>query len=119
MAKEKGAKKETKSDFLRKVLGKKPLIEHHQVNHLWAKAGHAGEISSALFYQVRAKMGIKIEWQWVRMPEPEPKSTLIPRSARGSAARPSRPPTAVVRGTVYQFKVTLQDIEPPVWRRIQ
>jgi hypothetical protein len=119
MAKEKGAKKETKSDFLRKVLGKKPLLDTHQVNRLWSKAGHPGEISSALFYQVRSKMGIKVEWQWVRMPEPEARASS--RSSKGSesAARPTRPQPPESTGTVYQLKITLLDIQPPVWRRIQ
>ena len=66
MAKKKAAKPETKSEFLRKVLGRNPDLDHRQVNRRWAKAGHAGEISSALFFQVRARLGIRTEWVWVK-----------------------------------------------------
>jgi hypothetical protein len=117
MAKDKGAKKETKSDFLRKVLSKKPELDHRQVNRLWQKAGHPGEISTALFYQVRSKMGIKIEWGWVRVSEAEAKATS--RRPRAAGARPIKPQGLEATGNVYQFKITLQDIQPPVWRRIQ
>ncbi len=48
MAKKKGERKETKSEFLRKVLTRNPNLDHRQVNLRWAKAGHAGEISSPL-----------------------------------------------------------------------
>src|ERR687898_544427 len=68
MAKKKPAKRETKSDFLRKVLGKNPDLDYQQVSRRWTKAGHPGTISNALF---------------------------------------------------YQFKVTLLDTKPPIWRRIQ
>ena len=102
MAKKKPAKTETKSEFLRKVLSKNPNLDHRQVNQRWTKAGHTGDISNALFYQVRAKLGIKTEWVWVKEPGPEAEST----------------PTEVA-GTVYQIKITLVDTQPPVWRRIQ
>ena len=117
MAKHKGAKRETKSDFLRKVLARKPELEHHQVNHLWMKAGHAGEISSALFYQVRAKMGIKFEWRWVKESEPEAAATSVP--SRGAKARPARPQPETATGEVYQFKITLLESQPVIWRRFQ
>jgi hypothetical protein len=102
MAKKKPAKTETKSEFLRKVLSKNPNLDHRQVNQRWTKAGHTGDISNALFYQVRAKLGIKTEWVWVKESGPEAEST----------------PTEVT-GTVYQIKITLVDTQPPVWRRIQ
>lgn len=66
MVQRKGAKPETKSEFLRKVLGKNPDLDYQQVNRRWAKAGHAGEISNALYYRVRAELGIKTEWVWVK-----------------------------------------------------
>jgi len=77
MAKKIPAKTETKSEFLRKALGRNPNLDHRQVNQKWTKAGHTGEISNALFYQVRAKLGIKTEWVWVKegkpvAPESEP-----------------------------------------------
>jgi hypothetical protein len=102
MAKKKPAKTETKSEFLRKALGRNPNLDYRQVNQRWTKAGHTGDISNALFYQVRAKLGIKTEWVWVKESEPEADST----------------PTAV-GSQVYQFKITLVDTQPPVWRRIQ
>jgi hypothetical protein len=102
MAKKKAAKKETKSEFLRKALGKNPNLDYRQINRRWAKAGHPGEISNPLYYKVRAELGIKTEWVWVREPEPEAKS-----------------PRAGATGEVYQFKVTLLDTNPPIWRRIQ
>ena len=71
MAKKSGAKPETKSEFLRKVLGKDPDLDYQQVNRRWVKAGHAGEISNALYYKVRGELGIKTEWAWVKEGEPE------------------------------------------------
>ena len=49
--KKKAARKETKSESLRKVLGKNPDLDYRQVNRRWAKAGHAGEISNRLYYK--------------------------------------------------------------------
>ena len=74
MAKKQSAGTETKTGFLRKVLTKNPDLDHRQVNRLWTKRGHAGQISNALFYQVRAKLGIKTEWVWVKEGEPEPQT---------------------------------------------
>ena len=102
MAKKKAAKKETKSEFLRKVLSKNPNLEYRQVNQRWAKAGHAGEISNALYYRVRADLGIRTEWTWVKVSEPTPG----PTSPAGT-------------GEVFQFKITLLDSQPAIWRRIQ
>ena len=73
MAKKQSAGPETKTGFLRKVLTKNPDLDHRQVNRLWTSRGHAGQISNALFYQVRAKLGIKTEWVWVKEGEPESK----------------------------------------------
>ena len=102
MAKKERAKPETKSEFLRKVLGKAPDLDYSQVNRRWARAGHAGEISNALYYKVRGELGIRTEWVWVKEEKPGPKS-----------------PTAGSTGEVYQFKITLLDTRPPIWRRIQ
>jgi len=71
MAKNQSAGTETKTGFLSKVLTKNPDLDHRQVNRLWTRSGHAGQISNALFYQVRAKLGIKTEWVWVKLGEPE------------------------------------------------
>jgi hypothetical protein len=70
MAKKQSAATETKTGFLCKVLTKNPDLDHRQVNHLWTRKGHSGQISNALFYQVRAKMGIKTKWVWVKEGEP-------------------------------------------------
>ena len=75
MAKKGGARPETKSEFLRKILGKNPDLDYQQVNRRWAKAGHAGEISNALYYRVRAELGIRTEWIWVKVSEPTPGPT--------------------------------------------
>jgi hypothetical protein len=69
MSKKRAAKPETKSDFLRRVLSRNPDLNYQQVNRRWAKAGHAGQISNALHYQVRAKLGIKTERVWVKESE--------------------------------------------------
>jgi hypothetical protein len=95
VAKKKGEKKETKSDFFRKAPSRNPDLELRQVNRQWAKKGIPGEISGALYYQIRAKLGIKTVWQWVKVSESE------------------HPDEA------YQFKITLPNTDPPIWRRIQ
>ncbi len=61
MAKKKGARRETRTEFLRRVLGKSPDLDHQRMNHLWTKAGRSGEISGALYDEVRAEMGIETE----------------------------------------------------------
>jgi hypothetical protein len=71
VAKKQSAGTETKTGFLRKVLTRNPDLDHRQVNRLWTKKGRAGQISNALFYQVRAKLGIKTEWVWVKEGEAE------------------------------------------------
>ncbi len=71
MAKKRNA--ETKAIFLRKVLTRNPDLDYCQVNRLWTRKGHAGQISNALFYQVRSKLGIKTEWVWVKEGDPESK----------------------------------------------
>ena len=73
MVKKPSAGTETKTSFLRKALSRNPNLDHRQVNRRWAKAGHTGQISNALFYQVRSKLGIKTEWVWVKKGEPESK----------------------------------------------
>jgi hypothetical protein len=100
VAKKKAAKKPTKSEFLRKVLSRNPNLEYRQVIQRWAKAGHAGQISNALYYRVRAELGIRTEWTWVKVSEPGPTA-----------------PAGT--GEVFQFKITLLDAQPPIWRRIQ
>jgi len=61
MAKRKRANTETWTEFLSKVLSKNPDLDHRQVNLRRAKADHTGTISNALFYQVRATLGMKTE----------------------------------------------------------
>ncbi len=97
---------ETRSEFLRRVLGANPMLDHHRVNLLWKTKGHPGQISRTLFYRVRSSLGIR--------------SAGRPGPARKSR-RPGGPPDRSSRltGEVYQFRVTLQDTHPPVWRRFQ
>jgi hypothetical protein len=87
MAKKGGARPETKSEFLRRVLGKDPDLDYQQVNRRWAKAGHAGEISNALYYKVRAELGIKTEWARVKEEGPETRGSQKPAPER--LARPN------------------------------
>ena len=60
MAKKKAAKKENKSDFLRRLVRENPRMTYHEMNRRWAAAGHAGEISSALYNRVRADVAIQL-----------------------------------------------------------
>ena len=87
MAKKGGARPETKSEFLRRVLGKNPDLDYQQINRRWAKAGHTGKISNALYYRVRAELGIETEWAWVREAEPETRGSQKPAPER--LARPN------------------------------
>jgi hypothetical protein len=86
VARETHKRKETKTEFLRRWLGRNPDLDYRQINRMWAKAGHAGQISNALFYQVRSKMGIHTEWRWVKESEPE-----ATEPARAAAPRKNRP----------------------------
>ena len=103
MAKKKAEKRVTKSEFLRKALGRNADLDHRQINRRWQKAGHDGEISSALFYKVRHELGIRTEWVWVKE----------------DAAKPSTSTPAGASGTVYQLKITLMGAPRPIWRRIR
>jgi hypothetical protein len=82
MAKKKAVKPETKSEFLRKALSRNPNLDYGQVNHRWSKTGHAGTISNALYYQVRAKLGIKTVWAWVREDVAKPIESTPPAATR-------------------------------------
>lgn len=115
MAKKKDGKSETKSDFLRKALSKNPDLEYNQINRLWAKAGHPGQISNALFYQIRSKLGIRTVWTWVHESDISPRTKPVPKPTQKSM-KPGPEPTP---SEVYQFKITLQESKPSIWRRIQ
>jgi hypothetical protein len=66
MAKEEAKTDVNRSEFIRSALTKDPDLNHRQINLLWSEAGHAGEITKVLFYQVRRKMGLKrAEYRWV------------------------------------------------------
>src|SRR5947209_1402964 len=102
MAKKKALNKENKSDFLRRVVREDPRLSFHEINVRWAAAGHAGEISSALYNRVRADVAIQLMEERARPVLDE--TRLVPQ------------PLPVV---IYQFKITLLDVLPLVWRRIQ
>ena len=102
MAKKKPEKRVTKSDFLRKALTRNADLELDQLNRRWAKAGHPGTISSALYYAIRRELGIRTVWAWVREGEPFP-------------GEPAPVPTT---DETYQFKITLMGAPRPIWRRI-
>jgi hypothetical protein len=115
----KGRTKVTKSDFLRKLLAKDPDLEYAEVNKRWARAGHPGEISSALYYQIRSKVGIKSQWGWFPESEPMPargrrQASPGKKSGASGKASPGAPPAEV-----YQFKIALLGYQPAIWRRIQ
>jgi len=105
MAKKKAANTEDKSDFLRRAVRENPRLTYHEMNLRWAAAGHAGEISSALFNRVRADVAIQLMEERATARSVERNEELLePR------------PLPVV---IYQFKITLLDVLPLVWRRIQ
>ena len=79
MAKKKGEKKETKSEFLRKALSRNPDLDYNQINRRWAKTGHAGVISNPLYYKVRGELGIRTEWAWVKESGPEIDEAVVTR----------------------------------------
>jgi Plasmid pRiA4b ORF-3-like protein len=102
MAKKKAAKTEKKSEILRKALSRNRNLIHRQISQLWNKSGHALEISTAWYSQVRTEMAISPEWVWFEETEPQSKT------------RPTK-----FTGEVYQFKITLLESIPSIWRRIQ
>jgi hypothetical protein len=104
MAKKKAGKRVTKSDFLRKALGRNPDLELGQINRRWAKAGHPGEISGPLYYVIRRELGIRSEWGWYPADEP---------------ALATRPALTRATGEVFQFRIALLDAPRPIWRRIR
>ena len=99
MAKKESGQGETKTEFLKKALGKSPDLTWDQINRRWVKKGHPGEISNSLFYQVRSRMGIRTVWEWVKNSDDESQSKPV--------------------GELFQIKITLLGTKPPIWRRVQ
>ena len=105
MAKKKIAgKRVTKSDFLRKALGRNPGLELAQINRRWTKAGHAGKISEPLYYLIRRELGIRSVWGWFPADEAAPAAKSAPRRGHGRGLSVPHHAPGGAR---------------PVWRRIQ
>ena len=113
------SRKVTKSDFLRRLLTKDPDLEYTEVNERWTRAGHPGEISSALYYQIRSKLGIKSVWGWFKDSDPTPTRGRRPASTAKKSGASGKSPRFVHPSEVYQFKITLKEYQPRIWRRIQ
>jgi hypothetical protein len=108
MAKKKAAKKESKDEFLRRVVRENPLLSYRDMNLRWAAEGHAGEITNTLYNRVRADVAIQLM---------EERSTeALSRKLREPEERFQAQRLPVV---LYQLKITLLDVLPVVWRRIQ
>jgi Plasmid pRiA4b ORF-3-like protein len=103
MEKKRAAKKEDKSGFLRRLVRENPRMTYHEMNQRWAAAGRTGEISSALYNRVRADVAIQL---------------MEERAAARAVAAPEVPERRVPI-EICQFKITLLDVLPLVWRRIQ
>ena len=103
MAKKKGAKKETKSDFLRKVLTRNPDLDYHQVNRGGPRRGTPGRSATPCTTWSGRSWG----------------SRRNGPGSRRTRRIPPRSTSAGATGEVYQFKITLMDTKPPIWRRIQ
>lgn len=104
MAKKKAGKRVTKSDFLRRALGRNPELDLEQINHRWARAGHPGQISGPLYYLIRKELGIRSVWGWY------PEDQTVP---------PAKSAPSTATSEVYQFRITLVDAPRPIWRRIR
>jgi hypothetical protein len=103
MAKKKAEKRVTKSDFLRKALGRNPELELREINRRWARAGHPGQISGPLYYLIRRELGIHSEWGWFPKDTPPVRRFIHPGMTT----------------EIYQFRITLLDAPRPIWRRIR
>lgn len=73
----------SRSEFIRKQLTAKPETKLAEINEAWKKAGHSGEITATLFYQVKSKSGGA---KTGRRGRPRKDSTAAPSSASSSGS---------------------------------
>jgi hypothetical protein len=85
----------SRSDFIRKQLASKPEVKLSEINEAWKKAGHTGEITATLFYQVKSKGGA-----------PKRRRGRPPGSGRG----PGRPPRATGSGSYLAIEQALDSL---------
>src|SRR5271167_4667106 len=48
-----------------------------------------------------------------------PKQNGLSRAVSKARPKPKKAPAKSATGTVFQLKITLNDIRPPIWRRLQ
>src|SRR5690242_1278780 len=49
---------------------------------------------------------------------PKDRAKALVKKSPAKAVRPAKALTRTAAGTVYQVKITLDDVQPPIWRRM-